>query len=92
MKQRQEEEKKILNPNYYPLEPIYVPHHEEELPTLVNDLILAMETSREAKQNEGKGKTEKDRRIILELLNEESDLDYYSDSESGSDYDYQTYM
>ena len=58
----------------------------------MNDLILALENSRDAKQNKGKSKTEEDRGIVLELLDEERDLDYYSDSESEPDYDYQTYV
>ena len=58
----------------------------------MNDLIPAPENSRDMKQNEGKSETEEDRRIVLELLDEERDLDYYSDSESESDYDYQTYV
>ena len=33
---------------------------------------------------------EEDRGIVLELLDEEKDLDYYSDSDS--DYNYQTYV
>ena len=82
----------MLDPNYYPPEPMYVPSHEEQPPTLVNDLIPALENSQDAKQNEGICKTEEDKRIILELLDEERDLDYYSDSESESDCDYQTYV
>ena len=39
-----------------------------------------------------KSKTEEDRRIVIELLNEERDLDYYLDSESESDYGYQFYV
>ena len=29
---------------------------------------------------------------MLDLLDEENDLDYYSDSDSGSDYNHQTYV
>ena len=58
MKWRQEEGNKILDPNYYPPEPMYVPSHEEQPPILVNDLISAWENSRDTKQNEGKSKTE----------------------------------
>ena len=92
MKLRQEKEKKILNLNYYPPEPIYMHSHEEQPPTLVNDLIPAPENSRDAKQNKRENKTEEDRRIVLELLDEERDLDYYSYCESESDYDYHTYV
>ena len=80
MKQRQEEERKNLDPNYYQPEPIYVPRLKEQPPTLVNDLILAPENSRDIKQSKRKSKTEEDRRIVLEHLDEERDLDYYSDS------------
>ena len=58
----------------------------------MNDLILAPEYSRDATQNKGKSKTEEDRRIVLDLLNDKRDLDYYSDVESDLDYDYQSYM
>ena len=58
----------------------------------VNNLILAPENSRDVMQKEGKSKTEEDRMIVLEFLNEERDLDYYSDSESESDYNYQSYV
>ena len=77
MKWRQEEEKKILDSNYYPPESIYVSSHQEQPPTVVNDLIPAPENSRDVTQKEGKSKTEEDRRIVLELLHEERDLDYY---------------
>ena len=91
VRQRQKEEKKILDLNYYPPEPMYIPSHGEQPPTMVNDLILAPENSRDTLQKEEKSKTE-DRRIVLELLNEETDLDYYSDSESELDYGHQSYV
>ena len=73
---------------------MYVPSYEEESPALVRDLIqkLALEKPRNMKQNEKENKTEEDRRIVLELLDEEKDLDVYSDSDSDSHYDYQTYV
>ena len=71
----QEEEKKIIDPKYYPPEPIYISSHEDQPPTLVKDLILAPENSKDLKHNEGKSKIEEDRRIVLELLDEERDLD-----------------
>ena len=46
--------------------------------------------SRGMKQNEEESKTEEYRRIVLEVLDEERVLDYYSDYESESYYDYQT--
>ena len=52
----------------------------------------AIENSRDMMHNEGKSKTEEDRRIVLELLNEERDIDCYSDTESELDYDYQSYV
>ena len=44
------------------------------------------------KQNEKENRMEEDRRIVLEFLDEEKDLDYYSDLDLDSDYDYQTYV
>ena len=92
MKKRQEEEKKILDSSYYPPEPMYVANHEEQPPTVVNDLIPTPENSSDVTQKKGKSKTEEDKRIVLELLNEERDLDYYSDSDSELDYEYQSYV
>ena len=56
MKWRQDEEKKILDPNYYQPGPIYVPSNEEQPPTLVNDLISAQENPRDAKQDRDRQK------------------------------------
>ena len=39
-----------------------------------------------------KSKMEENRRIVLEILDEEKDLGYYSDWNSDSDYEYQTYV
>ena len=73
---------------------MYVSSYEEETPTLVSDLVPnpTSERTRNAKQNEKENKTEKSRRILLELSDEENDLDYYSDLDSDSDYSYQTYV
>ena len=61
MRQRQEE-KIMSDPNYYPSESIYVPNHEEQLPTLVNSLILAPENSKTPeRQSKMKGKTRQKR-------------------------------
>ena len=65
MKWRQEEEKQILNSNYHPPEPIYIPNHKEQPPTVVNDLRLAPENSRDAQKDKRDTKTEEDRRIIM---------------------------
>ena len=81
-----------MDSSYHPPEPMYVPNHEEQPPTVVNNLIPAPENSRDTMQNKGKSKTKEDKRIVLELLNEEGDLNYYSDSESESDYKYQPYV
>ena len=54
-------------------------------PTVVNDLIPAPENSRDAMHNKGKSKTEEDKKNSSRTLNEDRDLDYYSDSESESD-------
>ena len=80
----------IFYPNYYQTSPIYVPSYEETPPALVRNLVPdpAPEKTTNTKQNKKEDKTEEDRRIMLELLYEENDLDYYSDS----DYDHQTYV
>ena len=39
--------KKVLSSNYYPPEPICIPNHKDQPPTMVNDLIPAPENSRE---------------------------------------------
>ena len=95
MRQRQEAEeyeKAKPDPNCYPLSSMYIPVCEEEPPTLLRDLIpdSDLEKTTNTKQNEKEDKTEEDRRIMLELLDEENNLDYYSDSDS--DYEYQTYV
>ena len=66
-----------------------MPSHEEKPHTLVNDLIPAQESSRDAKQDKREKSTEEDNRIVLEILHEESDFLTF---ESESDYDYQTYV
>ena len=57
---------------------------------MVKDLILALQNSRAAQKNNKDTKTEEDRRIIMQLLGKERDLDCYSDSESETDYEYQS--
>ena len=79
MKQRQEieEQEKIKSdPNYYLPSPIYVPSYEEEPPALVRDLVpdLAPEKTANMKESEKEDKTEEERRIMLELLDEENEL------------------
>ena len=91
MKQRQEieeQEKTKSDPNYYLPSPIYVSSYEEETPVLVRILVpdLTPEKMTNTKQSEKEEKIEEDRRIMLELLDEETDIDYYPDS----DYDHQT--
>ena len=68
MKQRQgkeEQEKTILDPNYYLPGPLSVPSYEEEPSILVNDLVpnLIPEKTRNTKQN----KTVEYRRMVMEL-------------------------
>ena len=86
MKPRQEieeKEKAILDPKYYLPSPVYVPNYKEETPALVSDLVpnLAPEKTTNTKQNEKENKTKEDRRILLEILDEGNDLDYYLDSD-----------
>ena len=75
MKQRQEvevQEKQIFDPNYYPPSPVYVPSYEEEPHALVRNWVpvQVLEKTTNTKQNEKEDKTEEDRRIMLELLDE----------------------
>ena len=67
----------------------YIPELEDAL-TLVNSLIpdLNLEGSRNITQNAKEDKKMEDRRIVVEVTDEEDDLDYYSDS----DYAYQSYI
>ena len=81
MKQYQgnkEQKKTILDPNYYLPSHIYVPSYEEEPPVLVRSLVpdLTPEKMTNTKQSKKEDKTEQERRIMLELLDEENDLDY----------------
>ena len=82
MRQGQEEKEEILDSGYYPPEPMYVSHHEEQPPMLVNNLVLASEDPRDMQQDKSINKTEEDRRVIMSILDDERDVDYYSDSDS----------
>ena len=62
---RQAEENKVLSSNYYPPEPMYIPNHEDQTPTVTNNLIPAPEKSKEVQQDKRGTKTEEDRRIIM---------------------------
>ena len=75
---------------YYPPELIYDPSPEREVPILVMNLIPAP-VPREIKCKSQKGKEKEERienRRILEGINEDDDLDYYSDLDSM----YQSYV
>ena len=65
-----------------------MPSYKEKTPTLVNNLVPnpTPEKTRNTTQNKKEGKTEEDRRMMIELLDEENDLNYYSDADS--DYGY----
>ena len=65
-----------------------MPSYKEESPALVRNLVpdLAPEKTTNPKQNKKEDKTEEERRIMLELLDEENNLDCYSESDN----DYQT--
>ena len=67
-----------------------MPSYEEESPALVRNLVPAPAPEKIAntKPSKKKVKTEEERRKMLELLDEENDLDYYSESDD----DYQTYV
>ena len=86
MKWRQEieEQEKIKSDqNYYLPSPIYVPSHKEEPHALVRNLVPdpTQEKTANTKQSEKEDKTEEERGIMLELLAEENDLDYYLESD-----------
>ena len=68
MLQMQAEERNVLSSNYYPLEPMYIPNHEDQTSTVTNNLILALENSEEVQQDKRGTKTEEDRWIIMHLL------------------------
>ena len=78
MRQKLAEERCKIAP-YFPPSPQYIPTYEEKTPTLVRDLVprpvLEGTTPEEDKKQE-------ERRIMLELLHDETDLDYYSESDS----------
>ena len=90
-KQRKEELKQKLAAEehrataaYYPPNPQYKPPYEEDPLTLVRNLPLGP-TQEGPSDCSG---TEEEKRKMLELLNEEFDLDYYSELDSDSDTDY----
>ena len=64
--------------------------YEEEPPALVKNLVSdpTLEKTANTKQSKKEDKTEEERRIMLELLDEENDLGHYSESEDN----YQTYV
>ena len=76
-----------LDPNYYP--PNYI-HELADALTLVNNLIPdpIPEGSRNRIQNVKGDKIMEDRRIVVEVTDEEDNLSYYLDS----DYAYQSYV
>ena len=93
-KQRKEELKQFDsrgtqgNCSLLPPSPQYKPVCEEEPPTLMRELPPEPYKGGHSDHN----RTEEEKRKMLELLNEEFDLDYYSelDSDSDTDYGYQT--
>ena len=54
---KQEEEQKDLDPNYYPLNPLYVPSYEEDTLTLDDNLVPAPEPAPEEKKNKQRPRT-----------------------------------
>ena len=44
---------------------MYIPNHEDQSPTVTNNLILAPENSNEIQQDKRGTKTEEDRKIIM---------------------------
>ena len=69
-----------LDLNYY--HPNYIPEIEDAL-TLVNNLIpdLTLAGSRNITQNMKEDKIIENRRVVVEVTDEEDDLDHYSDSD-----------
>ena len=81
-KQIKEEPKKTLG--CYPPELIYYPSHKKEIPVLVADLVPAQlpgENKRLSQKINEKEERLENRRIV-EGINNDKDLDYYSDRDS----------
>ena len=92
MRLGQEEKGEILDSSYYPPEPMYVSNYEEQPSTLVSNLVPSLEDSRDTQQDKSNNKTEEERKVIMLLLDDKRDIDYYTDSDSESDCEYQSYM
>ena len=88
MLQRQTEEKKILSSNHYPLEPMYIPtpYSGKQPDTGPGELQRGSTRTKDVPRQK------RTRRIIMWLLEEERDIDYFLGSESESDYEYQSYV
>ena len=93
MKQKLAAEECTVKPitTYYSPSPQYIPSYEEEPPNLIRDLIPGPgqenNTSTNSRKEYEKGE---ERKTILELLAEEINLNYYSESDSDSEYRFQT--
>ena len=85
LKQEQAAKEHRASAAYYPPSPQYKPAYEEDSP-IMRDLPLEPTQGSHLDYY----KIEEERRQMLELLNEEFDLDYYSDSDSDVDCRYQT--
>ena len=77
MRQGQEEKKEILDSGYYPPEPMYVSNHKEHPPMLVKYLVPASEDPRDIQQDKNINMTEEDRRVIIQILDHNRDIDCY---------------
>ena len=58
MRQGKEEKREILDSSYYPPEHMYVSNYEEQPPTLVSNLVLALDDPRDFQQDKSNNKTE----------------------------------
>ena len=84
--------REILDSGYYPPESMDVSNYEEQPSTLVSNLVPTPEESRDTQQDKSDNKTEEDRRVIMQLLDDERDIDYYSNSDSDLECEYQSFM
>ena len=68
-KQKREQEKTILSPNYYPPSPIYILNYkEEDAPTLVDSLVPKPTTGEKKDTDKIKGdKTTENRRDLIKI-------------------------
>ena len=76
----------------YPPNPQYIPDYEEESSILARGLLPRPAPENITSNSRQEDKKNEERRTMLELLDEEINLDYCSESDSDSEYGYQTFV